>query len=121
MDLRSCSITADILNCLMDGKRHTMSEIAERVEVSRQTVGKHVQSLSYRYPIEVTVGGRGSGGVCLDAKYITPRGILTRGQLQMIGRALELLQKSDDRDVDPKALATLMRLFPTPQSESTEV
>ena len=111
MDLKSYSVTADILNCLTDGKRHTMSEIAERVEVSRQTVSKHIGSLSYRYPIEVTVGGRDTGGVLLDRKYFAPNGILTKDQLQMIRKGLALLQQAQDPTVDPKELTDLIRIY----------
>ena len=70
MDLRASSITADILNVLSDGKKHTMCEIAEIVEVSERTVRRHIQSLSYRYPIQTFCGGIDRGGVYLDKKYI---------------------------------------------------
>ena len=48
MDLKKSSITADILHVLNDGKEHTLIEIAEIVEVSRTTLQRHMQSVSYR-------------------------------------------------------------------------
>ena len=63
MYLKKSSITADILNILSDCKVHTMQEIADEVEVSEKTVRRHIQSLSYRYPIETFRGGDKRGGV----------------------------------------------------------
>jgi len=93
MDLRSSSITADILNFISDGKLHKMQDIANEVEVSERTIRRHIQSLSYRYPIEVFVGGRDTGGVRLDTKYIVQGKIITNDKLQLINRALNLLQE----------------------------
>ena len=98
MDLRSSSITADILNFISDGKLHKMQDIANEVEVSERTIRRHIQSLSYRYPIEVFVGGRDTGGVRLDTKYIVQGKIITNDKLQLINRALNLLQEVEHSD-----------------------
>lgn len=113
MDIRSSSLTADILNVLHDGKVHTMSEIACKVECSRQTVHKHIQSLSYRYPIETFCGGDKKGGVYLDKKYLHQGKIRSRDELQIISQALELLQKSGS-EVDQKLLGSLIQEFTIP-------
>ena len=93
MDLRSSSITADILNFLSDGKRHTMQEIASAVEVNERTVRRHISSLSYRYPIETFCGGIERGGVRLDKKYIQNGKIRTNDEIAFIRKGLLLLQE----------------------------
>ena len=120
MDLRNSSITADILNVLSDGKLHKMQDIADKVEVSRQTVHKHIQSLSYRYPIETFVGGRDTGGVKLDNTAIHQGKILSRDELQIISMALRLLQESECKDVDHEVLKKLIKEYQTPEKQEQE-
>lgn len=91
MDLKASSITADILNVLSDGKKHTMCEIAQELEVSERTVRRHIQSLSYRYPIETFCGGIERGGVWLRQEYCYRTKILTKDQTKILVKALELL------------------------------
>ena len=118
MDLRKSSITADILNVLHDGKIHTLQEIADQVEVSKCTVQRHIQSLAYRYPIETFHGGDKKGGVCLDKNYIHNGKIITNDKLQIIGKALALLQNANDTSVDEKLLEELIQDFtPTKNKE----
>ena len=93
MDLKSSSITADILNLLSDGKKHTMQEIADAVEVSERTVRRHITSLSYRYPIETFCGGIERGGVKLDKKYIQNGKIRTNYEVALIKEGLLLLKE----------------------------
>ena len=83
MDLKKSSITADILNILSDNKIHTMNEIAEKLEISRITVVRHIQSLSYRYPIQTFCGGINRGGVYLDKDYI----YFCRSKMQMLTKS----------------------------------
>ena len=113
MDLRSSSITADILNILSDGKVHTLQEIANKVEVSKSTVRRHIASLSYRYPIDSIRGGINRGGVQLDEKYLHQGKIRSRDELQIISQALRLLQKSGC-DVDQELLASLIQEYSLP-------
>ena len=91
MDLKKSSITADILNFLSDGKIHTLQEIADEVEVSKMTVRRHIQSLSYRYPIQTFCGGNDRGGVYLDKNYIYQGATLSNDELQLIVKGLSLL------------------------------
>lgn len=119
MDFKSSSVTADILNYISDGKVHSLQEIADEVEVHKNTVYKHIQSLSYRYPIDTFCGGINRGGVKLDTKYIVQGKIITNEKLQILGKALDLLQKSDCKDIDEKALLELIRDF-TPPSKKKE-
>lgn len=120
MDMKSSSITADILHVLNDGKVHTMSDIAKEVECSRQTVHKHIQSLSYRYPIETFVGGDKRGGVFLDKSAIHQGKILSRDELQIISMALRLLQESECKDVDHELLKKLIKEYQTPEKQEQE-
>lgn len=111
MDLKKSSITADILNVLSDCKIHTMQEIADIVEVSKITVRRHIQSLSYRYPIQTFCGGINRGGVCLDKDYIHQGKVLTNDELQVINKALTLLQKCGSEDVNPELIVNLLSRF----------
>jgi len=113
MDLKKSSITADILNVISDGNVHTTQEIADEVEVSKRTVIRHIQSLSYRYPIETFHGGDTKGGVYLDKKYLHQGKIRSRDELQIISQALELLQKSGS-EVDQELLGSLIQEFTIP-------
>ena len=113
MDLKKSSITADILNILSDCKVHTMQEIADEVEVSEKTVRRHIQSLSYRYPIETFRGGDIKGGVCLDKQYIHQGKIRSKDELQLISQGLELLQKSG-LNVDQELLSKLITEYALP-------
>ena len=120
MDLKKSSITADILHVLNDGKVHTMQQIADEVEVSERTVRRHIQSLSYRYPIETFVGGDKRGGVFLDKSAIHQGKILSRDELQIISKALRLLQESECKDVDHEVLKKLIKEYQTPEKQEQE-
>lgn len=118
MDFKSSSVTADILNYISDGKIHTLQEIADEVEVSYSTAKRHIQSLSYRYPIETFCGGINRGGVKLDTKYIVQGKIITNEKLQILGKALALLQDANDYEVNPKLLQELISDFTPPTKET---
>ena len=120
MDLKKSSITADILNVLSDCKVHSLQEIADEVEVSKMTVRRHIQSLSYRYPIQTFCGGINRGGVCLDKDYIHQGKVLTNDELQVINKALTLLQKCGSEDVNPELIANLLSRFSQPQQEEQD-
>lgn len=120
MDLKKSSITADILNVLSDCKIHTMQEIADEVEISEKTVRRHIQSLSYRYPIQTFRGGINRGGVCLDKDYIHQGKVLTNDELQVINKALTLLQKCGSEDVNQELIANLLSRFSQPQQEEQD-
>lgn len=120
MNLKKSSITADILNVLSDCKIHTLQEIADIVEVSKITVHRHIQSLSYRYPIQTFRGGINRGGVYLDKDYIHQGKVLTNDELQVINKALTLLQKCGSEDVNPELIANLLSRFSQPQQEEQD-
>ena len=120
MDLKKSSITADILNVLSDCKIHTLKEIAEIVEVSKITVQRHIKSLSYRYPIQTFCGGINRGGVCLDKDYIHNGKVLTNDELQVITKALTMLQNSESEDVNQNIIVNLLSRFAPPKQEEQE-
>ncbi|MBE5758389.1 MAG: HTH domain-containing protein [Clostridiales bacterium] len=94
--MRNSDIMSDILNVLYDYQIHTMSEIADKVEVSRQTVHKYIQSLSKYYNIETFVGGINRGGVRLIGKKTIDIDYLSNDDLQLVIEQLRpLLQRSD--------------------------
>lgn len=97
MNIRSSSITADILNYISDGKVHTMKQIANELEIHINTVQRHIQSLSYRYNIETFCGGINRGGVQLipEPKVSVER--LTSDDLQLIISKLSSLQEDNPR------------------------
>lgn len=117
--MKSSDVTADILNYISDGKIHTLSEIASAVECSYSTAQRHVASLAYRYPIEA-VFGRDKQGMKLDSKYLFKGKIISNDKLQIIGKALELLQSSNDKSVDQKLLTELIRDFALPNNKELE-
>lgn len=120
MDLRKSSITADILNILSDCKIHTINEIADEVEVSRSTVKRHIQSLSFRYPIQSFCGGVNRGGVYLPKNYIYKGRTLTNDELQIIGRALKLLQEFDSNCKVQEVISSLLDRYSSPKKEENE-
>lgn len=117
MDLRSSSITADILNILSDCKVHTMNEMAQELDVHRNTVAKHIQSLSFRYPIQTFSGGINRGGVILDKNYLYQGKTLTIDELQIINQALTMLQNSKGIEVNTELLSNLINRFSPPSKE----
>lgn len=95
--MRSNNIQADIFNFISDEKLHTMSEIADYVEVNEKTVRRHIQSLSYRFNIETFKGGIDKGGVRLISEQKVSVEKLTSDDLQLIIEHLESLQDSNVR------------------------
>lgn len=122
MDLKKSSITADILNVLSDCKVHTIQEIADEIEVHYNTVRRHIQSLTYRYPINTFCGGINKGGVQLDKNYLHQGKIRSNDELQLIEKALKLLQKFGGDDVDQELLESLIQEYslPTRKQENKE-
>ena len=110
MDLRKSSITADILNILHDCRIHKMRDIAVQVGVHERTVRRHVQSLSFTYPIETFKGGDKRGGVYLDKNAIIHGRIFKRSELQTIAEALTLFQDKcgEERSKD---IVNLIKIF----------
>lgn len=120
MSIRSSSILSDMVFILSDCKVHTIDELANEIEVSRSTIKRYIQSLSYRYPIQSFCGGTIPGGVYLEKGYVYQGKVLTRDELQVINKALTLLQKCGSEDVNPELIANLLSRFSQPQQEEQE-
>lgn len=95
--MRSRNIQADILDYLSDNKIHSMSKIAEELEVSRMTVYRHIQSLAYRFNIETFKGGIDKGGVRFIGEQKVDVEKLTSDDLQLIISKLSSLQDANPR------------------------
>lgn len=113
MKAKASSTCADILSILSDGEIHTISQIADEIEVAYITAYRHIQSLSLRYPIEIFRGGDKRGGVYLDKKYLYQGKVRSRDELQIISKALRLLQESGG-EVDQETLASLIQEYTLP-------
>lgn len=98
--VRNKNIQADILSLISDGKVRTLQTIADQVEVSKITVFRHIQSLSYRYNIETFCGGIERGGVRLITNDEVSVKKLNSNDLQLILSKLESLQDSNIRIQD---------------------
>lgn len=66
--MRSRYIQNEIIEYLSDHKRHTLSEIAEALEVSKYTVLRHIHDLSNTYMVTAYQGRYGGGGQLLSLK-----------------------------------------------------
>lgn len=111
MDLKYSSITADILNVLTDGKVHTMQEIADQVEVSQRTVRRHIQSLSYRFPIQTFKGGDKKGGVYIEKEFIYQGKIRTKEEIEIIKEALILMKEREEEKNKKYLIENLINEF----------
>lgn len=97
--MRSVKIAKDILDVLSDQKRHTIMDIAEQIEVSYNTVQRHLADLSLRYPIKITTGGRDSAGVQLISIDCSFNKFLTYEELSLLIKALDLLPNNKENEL----------------------
>ena len=67
--LDSC-IDEKILECLSDNRLHTYQEIADEIEVHRNTVIKHIRFLSEHHNITSYHGGAKKGIKLLNSKRV---------------------------------------------------
>lgn len=112
--MKSRNIQNYILYILLDSKKHTISEIAERVEISYSTAQRHISELSLLYPILTFVGGRDSGGVQLKQSYKFYENFFSKNELQLILEGLILLQKDGKDTTD-----LIERLSPNSELKQT--
>ena len=91
---RCRNIQYGIINILLDGNKHTINELATRLEVSYKTISRHLDDLSYFYPITTFIGGRNSGGVQLDNTFINKK-LFTLEDYKLILKGLETLNNQN--------------------------
>jgi len=102
--MRSRYIQNRILNYLSDEKRHTISEIANDLEVSYKTVQSHIADLSIDYQI-ITYYGGVCGGVELLNNNVQL--VLTKIEVELIKKGL----KSLENDVKTSLLIAKMENY----------
>ena len=91
--MRSRYIVNRILYYLSDGKRHTISEIAQTLEISYKTVQRHITDLSIDYQI-ITYYGGVNGGVELLNECVQIK--LSKDEAELIINALECFEDRDE-------------------------
>lgn len=96
--MRSIKTANDILDVLSDGKRHTIAEIADKIEVSYSTVQRYLAELADSYPITITTGGRDYAGVQLQSISCSLYTILTRDELMLLRKTLDYLPEGKEKD-----------------------
>ena len=90
--MKKYDVEASILEILEDNEIHSMNEIAEKLEISRLTVFRHIQTLSLHYDIETFKGGQIRGGVRLKTITKLDVSYLSSNDLQSVMSAIGSLQ-----------------------------
>ena len=90
--MKKYDVEASILEILEDNEIHSMNEIAEKLELSRLTVFRHIQTLSLHYDIETFKGGQIRGGVRLKTITKLDVSYLSSNDLQSVMSAIGSLQ-----------------------------
>lgn len=90
--MKKYDVAASILEILEDNEIHSMNEIAEKLELSRLTVFRHIQTLSLHYDIETFKGGQIRGGVRLKTITKIDVSYLSSNDLQSVMSAIGSLQ-----------------------------
>jgi len=90
--VKKYDVAASILEILEDNEIHSMNEIAEKLELSRLTVFRHIQTLSLHYDIETFKGGQIRGGVRLKTITKLDVSYLSSNDLQSVMSAIGSLQ-----------------------------
>ena len=89
--MRSRYIQNRIFALLSDCKRHTVKEIAEKLEVNESTVYRHIQDLSENYMITTFTGGREHGGTQLVD--LNGNNILSKDEIEQV---IAILTKNEE-------------------------
>lgn len=95
--MRSSIIQTYILSILIDCKKHTISEIAEKVEISYSTAQRHISQLATYFPIITIPGGRDTGGVQMLQSYDIISNFFDKEELLLLLEGVKLLEgKGED-------------------------
>lgn len=93
--MRCKFIQNDILNYLLDYKRHTLAEISQELQISYSTAKRHINELAMHYPIQTFVGGRDSGGIMLLKSCVLNGLIFSNEELSLILNGLKGLERDE--------------------------
>lgn len=104
--MRSRYIQNRIFALLSDCKRHTVKEIAEKLEINESTVYRHIQDLSANYMITTFIGGREHGGTQLvDLKG---NNILSKDEIKQV---IAILTKNEEDYIITEIIRKLKALL----------
>ena len=109
MSAKTASSISDILSLLSDGRIHTMQEIADKIEVYRSIVKRHIQSLSYCHPIVTFKGGDRKGGVYLEKHEESNNQHFTSSELQLAIKIFNSVQRCEFSKDEQLDLDSLLR------------
>ncbi len=104
------SILLDILMDVLQKRKVTATELAEKYETSARTIYRYVDELSFSVPVYVKQG-RG-GGICISDNYKLPVGFMNKEEYQATVDALDATyaQLPEERFMDAKRKLTTSRL-----------
>lgn len=104
------SILLDILMDVLQKRKVTATELAEKYETSTRTIYRYVDELSFSVPVYVKQG-RG-GGICISDNYKLPVGFMSKEEFQATIDALDATytQLPEERFLDAKRKLTTSRL-----------
>jgi len=110
---RLCS-QLDVLNIMLDFKKHTYQDLATELNVSYKTIQRYISELSLYFPISTIHGGGENGGVILEKYFVIGDRYITNDELHTIVQAL-LLMQSNGTDC-----SKLLKKF-APSSQNKEI
>ena len=84
------NIKKDILDILLDGKKHTEKEISNKLNVSISTVYYQIKEMKKHYPIKSTKGKNTRGGIYIDNTYFNLITNFTEKEKEVIKIGLSL-------------------------------
>ncbi len=103
------STLLDILMDVLQKRKVTASELAERYEISTRSVYRYVDELSFSVPIYVKRGR--DGGICISDNYRLPVGFMNKTEYQATVDALDATytQLPEERFIAAKKKLTATR------------
>lgn len=110
------SILLDVMMDILQKRKVTAAELAEKYETSTRTIYRYVDELSFSLPVYIK-RGRG-GGICISDNYRLPVGFLTKEEYQAAIEALDatFAQLPEDRFMAAKKKLTTSRVHTTASS-----
>ena len=87
MDMMKFSILLDVLMDILQKRKVTASELAEKYETSTRTIYRYVDELSFSVPVYVKRGR--NGGICISDNYKLPVGFMNKEEYQATLDALD--------------------------------
>ena len=110
------SILLDVMMDILQKRKVTAVELAQKYETSTRTIYRYVDELSFSLPVYIK-RGRG-GGICISDNYRLPVGFLTKEEYQATLEALDatFAQLPEERFTSAKKKLTTSRAHTTASS-----